>query len=421
MKKIICYFILMTGALAFSSCLKEDINTSLGTANTFASIQVVRATFKTAEVKLGPKVLSGAYLTGGIVVSDASTNNIPKGYVIIQSNWRGLVRGVALALDETSAAGFDIGDSIVVDIDGATLSRASGALTIKDLTSSDVTKVSENNSVINRPVAISELIKNFDKYENTLVSVTADVNPFPVNETFSGTKALNDGSATPVALFTESAASFAAQNIAPSATFVGIPYFSADLTPQLRMRSANDMVNPSGPIYVGYPEDFDSPDQSVKNTYAAKNIDLRTGNWRLEQCLLGNTSGRDRIVSGAQAIRFQQNLTASTPAYLQMNYDLLNGATKVTFWYGCYYTDAASSFQLEYSTNEGVSWTKIGETITDPLPTSAGLAPKQATFTMDIKGKVRFRINKLSLGATSIPTVYNGRLGIDDFAIYQGY
>ena len=421
MKKVIYYLMILVGASSVSSCIKEDLNTSLGTPNSFASIQVVRASYKNADVKLGPQILSGASLTGGVVLSDATGNNIPKGCVVIQSNWRGLIRGVVLALDEATAASLSIGDSILVNLEGATLTRNEGALTIKNLRSSDVNKISANNKIISRPVAISELLKNFDKYEATLVSVTADVTPLPANETFEGTKKLDDGSGTTVNLFTESVASFAGENIAPSATFVGIPYLSANSEQQLRLRTVADMLNPSGPIYVGYPEDFDSPDQSLKNSYATKSIDLKTGNWRLEQCILGNTSGRDRIVSGTQAIRFQQNLTASTPAYLQMNYDLNNGATKVTFWYGCYYTDASSSFQLEYSTNQGATWQKIGETMSDPLPTTAGLTPKQATFTMDIKGKVRFRINKLSLGATSIPTIYNGRLGVDDFAIYQGY
>jgi hypothetical protein len=43
---------------------------------------------------------------------------------------------------------------------------------------------------------------------------------------------------------------------------------------------------------------------------------------------------------------------------------------------------------------------------------------KQATFEMNITGPVRFRINKLGLGASS-PTVFNGRLGLDDIAIYK--
>lgn len=427
MKKIFYSILLLMGALNISSCLKENYNTSEGVPNSFASIYVVRDAYRNADVKLGPETLAGAYLTSGIVVSDASTRNLPAGYVAMQSKWRGLVRGIVLVLDENTASSLSVGDSVVVDLTGTVLSRSTGPLAITGLNNSDVTKISSDQPVVNRPVSASQLIKNFNNYESTLVNLTADVTPFPVNEVFSGSKTIDDGTSNPLNLFTEANASFANEKIAPSATFVGIPYMAGE-TQQLRLRKIGDMVNPSGPIYAGFPEDFESPAQSVKgsynmNTTAVPNnsIDLRTGNWRLEQCILANTPGRDRIVSGTQAIRFQQNLTAATPCYLQMNYDLPNGATKVTVWYGCYYTDASSSFILEYSTNQGATWQQVGQKITDPQPTNVSTAPKQATFLMDIKVPVRFRIFKLGLGPTSIPTVYNGRMGVDDVAVYQGY
>ncbi len=421
MKKVFYFLTILISVFSLSSCLKENFNAAEGVLNPMASVYVVRAAYKDADVKLGPQTLAGAHLTAGIVVSDASSHNLPDGYVVIQNRWRGLVRGLVLALDQTTASSLVVGDSVVVELNGTTLSRSAGPLIVTGLNGSNVNKISSNQTVITRPVSISELTKNFYNYENTLISITADVTPFPVNETFSGNKTISDGANSSYNLYTESNSAFADLNIAPSATFIGIPYMANSETQQLRLRTIGDMLNPSGPIYPGYPEDFESPDFSLKGTYAGKSIDLKTGSWRLEQCLLGNTAGRDRIVSGTQSIRFQQGLTDATPCYLQMNYDLTNGATKVTFWYGCYYTDASSSFILEYSTDQGVTWHQTGDIISDPLPTSTSTAPKQATFLMDIKGPVRFRIFKLGLGPTSIPTIYNGRLGIDDFAIYQGY
>jgi hypothetical protein len=52
---------------------------------------------------------------------------------------------------------------------------------------------------------------------------------------------------------------------------------------------------------------------------------------------------------------------------------------------------------------------------------SESSSAKLATFSMDIDGPVRFRIHKLGLGPSSGTTVKNGRLGIDDFAVYQNY
>jgi hypothetical protein len=37
---------------------------------------------------------------------------------------------------------------------------------------------------------------------------------------------------------------------------------------------------------------------------------------------------------------------------------------------------------------------------------------------VNVTGKVRFRINKLGLGASSA-TVQNGRLSIEDFSVYK--
>lgn len=421
MKKYLLYIVIL-GSTLFSSCMKDDPNYATGELNPMASLYVVRAAFRNDSVKLGKNSLSGAYRTAGTVIANGQSGNFPNGYLIIQDNWRGLIRGIALVLDNAAATtSFAVGDSIMVELEGTTLARTNnGPLAIKGVKAEAVTKLASGRNITIRPVTIAELNKNLQNYENTLVSVTADVTPFPNGEPFAGAKKLSDGGESTFTLFTEAQAVFASERIAPSATFIGVP-MAAATGGQLRLRSLADLRNPSGPIYTGYPEDFESPDAAEKGSYAGKDINLRTGSWRLEQCLLGNTTGRDRIVSGKQSIRFQQNLGASTPCYLQMNYDLPNGATKVTFWYGCYYTDAASTFVLEASTDQGATWNQIGNKISDPAKTSESITPKQATFTMDITGNVRFRIRKLGLGTTSIPTIENGRLGIDDFAIYQNY
>jgi hypothetical protein len=81
--------------------------------------------------------------------------------------------------------------------------------------------------------------------------------------------------------------------------------------------------------------------------------------------------------------------------------------------YGAYYTDAKSSWKLEYSTDGGATWTQTGPVISD-----APAGSKTATFLMDIQVPVRFRIHKLGLGTTNNTTILNGRLSIDDFAVY---
>ncbi len=109
----------------------------------------------------------------------------------------------------------------------------------------------------------------------------------------------------------------------------------------------------------------------------------------------------------------QQN--RSQPAYLEMNFDLPEGASKVTLAYAVYYKDAPSLWRLEYSTDGGATWLQAGKDI----PTES-TELKTAEFNLDIKGKVRFRVNKLGLGdGKKDPSIKNGRLSIDDLAVYK--
>lgn len=167
-------------------------------------------------------------------------------------------------------------------------------------------------------------------------------------------------------------------------------------------------------IYQGFPETFEEPDQETKSSYAKKNVLLKTGTWAFDQVILANLKGKDRFnPEGKQGVRFAQN--KSIPGYLQMNFDVPNGASKVTFLYGSFRDDASSTFRLEYSVNGGKSWKQVGEDISD-----ANAQAKTVSFDIDVKGKVRFRIQKLGLGSMEEnPSIKNGRLCVDDFTIYE--
>jgi hypothetical protein len=425
-KRYYTFLAVLVSWLAFTACLKEDVNPAEGTPNSFASVLVVRALYKNADVRLEPRAITGAYKMGGVVISDPSGGNFTKGHLVIQNTHRGLTRGLTLALGEAHDELYQPGDSVVVDLTGGTLTRVKGMLQITGLTPASIVKVAEGQALSPKSVAIGDLNANFANYESTLVQVNADLSPLPVpGDTYSGDKHLDDGSGNTIILHTEATAAFAGRRVPASATFIGIPTLEggsagAEGVKQLRMRRQADVLNASGPIYPGFPESFETPDVAVKSSYNMNtaevpnnNLNLKTGNWKLQQAILGNTAGRDRYnLPGLQAIRMQQNLT--TPAYVQMNFDLPSGASKVTLWYGTYYTDASSSWQLEYSTDQGATWTKTGDTVTD-----AGQEARVATFLMDIQVPVRFRVHKLGLGATRVPTVYNGRLSIEDIAIYS--
>ncbi|SJZ61501.1 DUF5689 domain-containing protein [Sediminibacterium ginsengisoli] len=417
MKKINISIMAALLSLSLTGCLKEDMNNALGTVNPVTTAEQIRSLYKGNDVTIAREMIGGAHKLSGIVISDAAAKNIAPGTFVIQNYGRGNIRGIIVALGETATVPFAMGDSVEIEVLGAKLSRTKGSLQLSGIGTDKMKKLASNLTPSVKQLTIAELATSFLNYESTLITVNADVKPTPVSgETYSGEKNLNDGSNGLVKLHTETTATFAANRVPASAAFTGIATYNTDTAnKQVWMRNLNDVKNASGPLYPGYPEDFESPDASQKGSYAAANITLKTGQWRLDQAILGNTSGRDRFnPAGLQCIRMQQELSAS--GYLQMNYDLPNGATKVTLSYGAYYTDASSTWRLEYSTNQGTTWQQIGNDISD-AGSNGGLA-KGATFLMNISGPVRFRINKLGLGKNSA-TVQNGRLSIDDFAVYQ--
>ncbi|GGF12743.1 DUF5689 domain-containing protein [Hymenobacter cavernae] len=418
--KILASLALLSSAFAFTSCLEDNPDYAAGIPSPIISLEDVRRLYQGSDVVLETGKLAGAHQIVGVVISDPSGKNVPGGpnTVVLQNKRRGAIRGIILPLNDTPT-NLAAGDSVVVDIAGATLSKASGALRIEGLSAANIEKVGSNKKAALREVNIQTLLANLDTYEGTLVRITGgSLTPVPVSgDMYKGDKVLADGSNNSIVLHTEADASFAARRMPASATFIGIP-MGASAAPQLWMRTAADALDPSGPIYAKFPESFEAVPASTKGSYNMNTaavpdntVTFGTGPWKLYQSILGNTSGRDRY-TGAQGIRIQQNLSES--AYVEMKFDVPNGATKVTLIYGAYYTDPASSWKLEYSQDQGKTWKQTGQTITD-----AGNWQRSITFLMDISGPVRFRINKLGLGTSNPPAVSNGRLGLDDIAIYE--
>lgn len=410
---------LSAGSLIMGSCMKDDPNPAKGTPVEEASLYVIRNLYKNTDISLTKSMTSGAGITAGVVVSNAASKNLPDGIIALENVWRGQTRG--LYIQVADAHKYQFGDSLRIAFEGSRLTLQDGNLVLTGLDESKINVAAQGIQKNHRAISIGNLKANYTQYEATLIKVTADVEPEPaIGTTFAGEKILMDGEQNKLILSTAASSPFAGGSIAPSASFQGLSFRKGEQL-ELRMQTAQDMVNPSGKLYRGWPETFEEPYQ-VKTSYnmtATNNlVDLTTGNWYLLQSIQGNTAGRDRIVSGTQAIRFQQNL--SSPAYLQMNFDMAKGASKVSFWYGAYYTDRSSTFVLESSIDQGATWIQVGEPITDAPTTTQSSMAKEATFVMNITVPVRFRIKKLGLG-TSTDKISNGRLGIDDFAIYQSY
>lgn len=142
-------------------------------------------------------------------------------------------------------------------------------------------------------------------------------------------------------------------------------------------------------------EPFES---GTKTSYAVGTVAFPTGAWTLDDALVG-TSASDHK-NGLQCLRVRNGKVT-------MGFDWPNGAQTVTVYHAAYGSDAASTWQLWYSTDGGGTWTQTGSDVVSSGPTLT-----QASFAVNVAGPIRFEIRKTAGGTA--------RFNVDDFQI-NGY
>ncbi|WP_133574567.1 DUF5689 domain-containing protein [Pedobacter metabolipauper] len=404
--------------LLLSSCLKENISPAAGQANPYISLIDVRKVYKGTEVILNAENLTGSGKVTGVVVSDAAAGNMPAGTFAIQQTRRGYKRGIEIVVAGASASSFKYGDSVSVDVIGGKINRKNGALQIEVPSLTSITKEASGILVEPRVVNLAAFNAKFEEYESTLLKV-ANVDAVADGNVLSGDVTVSQSVNTGV-IHTEATAGFASKKVALNASYTGVArYYNANgndtegAVKQLWLLNGETVEDESGSLYEKFPEDFETADAVIGEAgYSTKTGNLLTGNYTLTNTGL-NKDGNDRATSGVYALRMNGNGTSSS--WITMNYDLPNGASKLTIWAGSYgaSADLGSTWRIEYSQNRGTSWSQVGA---DILTVSKD---KQLfTFLMDLRGPVRFRIGKLGIGA-STSNNQNGRFSFDDLAIYK--
>ncbi len=128
MKKLFFLFGTIAWLAGMYSCTKNNSAppvsnkpAALGQKGAIVSIDTLRKAYGDTDLVLDN------YKITGIVISSAASKNFPAGYVIIQKG----SRGITLGLDSITAAGYSTGDSLVIDITGATLTNVTGTLLLK--------------------------------------------------------------------------------------------------------------------------------------------------------------------------------------------------------------------------------------------------------------------------------------------------
>lgn len=224
MKRIINNIVvLFLCCITFSGCMKEDKNEAIGKLSTFIPVDILKSLHKGSDVVLNENNMTGATSINGVVVSDAAGKNIEPGKVVLQNYGRGIVRGITLLM-ESGTANLAVGDSVSVNVTGATLSELNGGLVLKGVKETGVKVLASGISVKPVAITIGTLVANFSAYEGVLVKFLGEFDPIPAaGETYEGNKKLLVGVSTDIFLSTLPEAVFANEELPNKAVLVGIP------------------------------------------------------------------------------------------------------------------------------------------------------------------------------------------------------
>ena len=238
------FLIISTSIMAAWGC--SEGNYPGGEVSPYIGVFDVRNIYKNQPVKLNEQVLDGSSKIAVLVTSDHSGNNLPEDLVFVQDARRlGALRGLALNLG-AEAKNYLPGDSIIVDIHGATLSRVNGILQVSDIQAQQVNKVASGLPLTAQRVNVAQLMANPNNYESTLsIIVKGSFNPIPSSDaTLAGNWILNDGFGN-IQLVTESKATVANNKLLRMGNYAGLVLNKLEgdsLVPYLKTRVQNDVV-----------------------------------------------------------------------------------------------------------------------------------------------------------------------------------
>ncbi len=142
-------------------------------------------------------------------------------------------------------------------------------------------------------------------------------------------------------------------------------------------------------------EDFEGAE---KASYTGATVTLSSGNWFLDDALLGNLAN-DKF-NGAQGVRMDRRNDRLGNIFMQ--FDKADGADEISFYFANYGSSDDNELQVQYSTNGGSTWENLG----DPLAAPSTL--EQRTLSVAISGNIRFKF---------IQSAGTDRLNIDDIRI----
>ena len=160
-------------------------------------------------------------------------------------------------------------------------------------------------------------------------------------------------------------------------------------------------------------EDFEAAAWAGTNSanYTNRTVTSPSGIWSISAVTQPSTPDANDRKNGLRSARFRGNATDTENIHrVEMGFDIAGGIGTVKFAYGSYGTHGGGEINIQYSRNQGATWTTI-ESITVPT-WIVGSVLQQANIVANIPGPARIRITKTpQAGSTSV--------NIDDICITE--
>ncbi|GAA4806587.1 hypothetical protein GCM10023231_39730 [Olivibacter ginsenosidimutans] len=368
------------------SCKEHDF--AAGRPSPYISIADVRSIYKSADVQLTEKNLLGAENIVGLVISDPSHGNAPKNTIVVQQVQTGVISGISILTDKSE--NFASGDSVVVNIRGAQLSRVKGHLYLQNIPSTNINVVSSGNPLLTQIITASKAYASPSKYESTLVTINGgEITPKPIEgDILEGNRSMINGIDT-LTIHTESTASFAQSPLPRNVNISGILFTDTENQPknslQIWPREDENIVDISDPeipdnigkfpiIISGFANDIKGADGNYEyiQLRAATDIDFSTVPFSVVVCVNANAAtpnagaapGAGWATGGGRTYKF--NLTSGKVGkgeffYVGGSQKKINGANSTDI------RDANWIRAIDYKSNAGDG---LGDATSGLLPNS---------------------------------------------------
>lgn len=177
-------------------------------------------------------VIPSGTMIRGVVISDVVHANTDTKNLVVQDSTTGIV------LRFTATHSFNLGDSVLVNLAGYTLTSYNGLYEVTNMASSSVTVLATGVPVTPRVVTVAQANANAVLYQSTLLKIVG-ATITGSGTVYSGTRTITDLTGN-LNLYTRSTATFSATTC-PTGTVSITGIMSMFTTPQLTIRDVTDV------------------------------------------------------------------------------------------------------------------------------------------------------------------------------------